>query len=255
MTALARQDRLRSIGEVISALKGEFPDISPSKIRFLETEGLIKPVRTSSGYRKFGDDHIERLRCVLTMQRDQYLPLKVIRDRVADLDAGRVTEAELMAGPAAQVVSEGPGADADVVELRPGHKAHATVEEADEAEIVLPCDREELLQITGMSRSALATLEEYGMVTPMPSGRFGRDAIAVARAAATLAGYGLEPRHLRGFKYSADREVGTLRSALATVRPSKTPEAQSEVRRATQEVLLSFTQLHDALLREALRSG
>ncbi len=248
MTAAARREHLRSIGEVISLLKGEFPDISPSKIRFLETEGLIKPIRTSSGYRKFSEAHIGRLRCVLVMQRDQYLPLKVIRDRVADLDAGRITEAELLARPSAART------DASVVELHPGR------ERADDTTVAesmpdLPCDREELLRTSGLSRAALAALEDYAMVVALPSGRYDAEAVTVARAAAHLAAFGLEPRHIRGFKYAADREVGTLRNALVTLRHTNTPEAQMQAKAATHDLLDTFSALREALLRVALRSG
>src|SRR5687767_6408805 len=154
-----------SIGEVLAHLRTEFPDTTISKLRFLEAEGLVEPQRTASGYRKYSWADVARLRFVLTAQRDQYLPLRVIRDQLA--------------------ASEGVPA---LSEVRAAEPVEARV------------SREDLLARTGLTERALQALEQHGLVTPRRGGGYDADALDVALAAAQLAEYGLEPRHLRAYR-------------------------------------------------------
>jgi DNA-binding transcriptional MerR regulator len=170
-----------SIGQVLDDLRPEFPDISPSKIRFLEAEGLIQPLRSSSGYRRFAVADIERLRFILTAQRDEYLPLRVIKDR---LDA--------VGGTADGGVGEVPA---------------------------IAMTRSELLTAAGAAEALLAELEDYGLVRR--SRVYGTQALAVVREVVHLAEYGIQPRHLRAVKAAADREASLVEQAVAPLTRQK----------------------------------
>jgi len=171
-----------SIGQVLDELRVEFPDISPSKIRFLESEGLIQPLRSSSGYRRFAVADIERLRFILTAQRDEYLPLRVIRERLEVVDG---VTADAGAGPAPAV----------------------------------SMTRSELLAAARAAEGLLAELEDYGLVRRARA--YGTQALSVVRAAVQLAEYGIEPRHLRAIKAAAEREVSLVEQAVAPLTRQK----------------------------------
>jgi DNA-binding transcriptional MerR regulator len=182
-------DRL-SIGAVLSRLREEFPDVTISKIRFLEAEGLVRPARTASGYRQFTESDVERLRFVLAAQRDRYLPLKVIKEQL---------EADAHARPVLRAVrADGLPTAADFVE-RP----------------IRRMTREELLETAGIDTSVLAELEEYGLVKPGAAGLYDTVSAQIATTAKALAAFGIEPRHLRGFRAAADREVGLVEQIVA----------------------------------------
>ena len=179
-SALSRlQDhrRLYTIGQVLAVLKPEFGDLSPSKLRFLEDQGLVTPERTESGYRKFSDSQIERLRIILTLQRDQYLPLKVIRDHLDELDAGRQP---LL--PTATPAS-----------LRKGQRFSTA----------------QLKLETGLSDSGFREGAELGLFGAQPH---SSHEVEIAFALVGLEEFGIQPRHLRGLKSAAEREIGIITS-------------------------------------------
>jgi DNA-binding transcriptional MerR regulator len=218
-----------SIGEVLSLLKREFPDVTISKIRFLESEGLVTPARTSSGYRRFADEDIRRLREILTMQRDQYLPLKVIKQQLDN--------------PAETTVTSGSGLRAE--DFRPGAGR-------------MRLTRQELAETTELDEAYVATLEELGLVWVSPAGHYDEDAVAICLVAARLAEFGIEGRHLRSFRVVADRETGLIEQMVTpyTRAGSRDGSARARTQEAVRDIASLFVQLHGALLRaELIRSG
>jgi DNA-binding transcriptional MerR regulator len=222
----------RSIGHVLGLLKNDFPDISISKIRFLESEGLISPRRAPSGYRRYTDADIERLRYVLSVQRSHYLPLKVIREHLEAMDRGESPPALESPFPA----TDPSGAAASGPPTQPAAKPP------------LRLTRAELLEASGLSELALAELERNQIVqTRRGSKHYGRDALTLAIAARRLGEYGIDGRHLRAFKISADREIGLVEQAIAphVRRAGGNKDVSGEV----TQLVISF---HAALLRTAM---
>jgi DNA-binding transcriptional MerR regulator len=208
------------IGEVLAQLRAEFPDVSVSKIRFLETEGLIQPARSPSGYRKFTPADVVRLRYILTAQRDQYLPLRVIKDQ---LDAGEE--------------EDGSGGAAGYPTLAGGPAG--------------PLTRRELLVATGLDEARLAELEDFGLVRR--SGRqYGPDALKAARAIVALDGYGVQARHLRVLRASAERETALIEQVVAPTLRQRSPGARDRAGRTAREIAAIALQLHAALIEAAL---
>lgn len=224
MTAAGRPagDRL-SIGAVLSRLREEFPHVTISKIRFLEAEGLVRPARTPSGYRQFTQADVDRLRFVLAAQRDHYLPLKVIKEQLDAADAAdrpRVLRAVPADGlPTAEDFAEQP--------LR-------------------RMTREELLDTAGVDADTLGELEQYGLVKPGPAGLYDDESARIAAIARALADFGVEPRHLRGFRAAADREVGLVEQIVAGMRGEKADEA-------VRELAALSVGLHTVLVKAGLR--
>ncbi len=217
-----------SIGEVLTLLKREFPDITISKIRFLESEGLITPERTNSGYRRFGDRDIEQLRSVLTMQRDQYLPLRVIREQLTE-----------GADPSGAVAGTGLRPE----DFRPGAGR-------------VRLTRLELAEQVGVAESVIAELEEQGLLWCSPTGAYDEEALAVASTVARLAQYGVQPRHLRSFRVVADRDSGLVERIAAGMDSPRDPDARARAQETVRELAALFIQLHAALLRaELVRAG
>jgi DNA-binding transcriptional MerR regulator len=234
---------LMSIGEVLAALRPEFQDITISKIRFLEEQGLIEPQRTASGYRKFSHQDVNRLRYVLAAQRDHYLPLRVIREHLEAMDRG-LEPPELPGGgprvPLSVIAADGyPSAAAfarDGVELR--------------------LSRAELIDAAGIDEKSFAKLEEFGLVTPLPGGRhFDGDALVIARTVAEMAGYGIEARHLRAVKAAADREVGLVEQVVTPLRRQRNPEARARADEVVRELAALSVRLHATLVKSGLASG
>jgi DNA-binding transcriptional MerR regulator len=227
---------LMSIGEVLTHLRVEFPDTTISKLRFLEAEGLVEPERTPAGYRKYSWEDVARLRFVLTAQRDQYLPLRVIREQLATLDdeaepAGRQRPALVAVGPAGEVPHRGP-AQSVPVDLR--------------------LSRTDLVERSGLDESTLTELERLGLIVSRSPGWYDADALAIAQAAVGLVGYGLEPRHLRAFGSAADREVGLFAQLLAPLARQNDPAAQARAAETARELMGLSQRLHAALLRAGL---
>ena len=209
------------IGEVLGQLRPEFPDISTSKIRFLEAEGLIEPARSRSGYRRFSAADIELLRYILTMQRDSYLPLRVIRERLAATVAADAGSAE--------------GANG-----RPGQAPE-------------PADmtRRQLLDAAEIDEAELTELEDYGLVRR--TGRqYGGDALAVARALAALRQYGVQARHLRAVKAAADREANLVEQVVAPQLRQRGAGARDAAARTAWQIADLTLRLHATLVESAL---
>jgi DNA-binding transcriptional MerR regulator len=214
------------IGEVLAQLQAEFPDVSVSKIRFLETEGLIQPARSPSKYRKFSPADVERLRYILTAQRDQYLPLRVIKDQ---LDAGEPDDRPHRAGRY-PVLADPPAATA----------APAA-----------PLTRRELLEATGLDEARLAELEDFGLVR-RGGRRYGPDALAAARAVVALGRYGVQARHLRVLRASAERETALIEQVVAPLLRQRSPGARDRAGQTAREIAAITLQLHAALIEAAL---
>ena len=228
----------RSIGQVLTALSGDFPDISISKIRFLESEGLITPQRAPSGYRRYAEHDVERLRYVLSVQREHYLPLKVIREHLEMMDRGQTPPEPktLEAGAAAPTTgAAAPAAPA------PGAPPAAPKK-------ALRLSRSDLLEASGLSEAGLVELERTGIVVPRRGGAFyGRDALTLAIAARRLGEFGIDGRHLRAFKMSADREVGLVEQAIAPY--VRRAGGDKDVSGEVTQLVISF---HAALVRTAM---
>ena len=227
----------RSIGQVLATLKGEFPDISISKIRFLEAEGLLAPQRAPSGYRRYSEADLERLRYVLSVQRDHYLPLKVIKEHLAAMDRGAPPP------PVRSLAPSGPAAAGGAGE-RPAEPRPAPAQPKPPVRMT----RAALLEASGLSDAALSELERTQILQPRRGTAFyGRDALTLAIAARRMAEYGIDGRHLRAFKMSADREVGLVEQAIAphVRRAGGDRDVQGEV----TQLVISF---HAALVRTAM---
>ncbi|MCA0294308.1 MAG: MerR family transcriptional regulator [Actinobacteria bacterium] len=191
---------LRSIGQVLAILKPDFDDVSISKIRFLESEGLISPERAPSGYRRYAESDIERLRYILDVQKNHYLPLKVIREHLDAMDRGQEPPPLGAAGSATMDAGE---PAAGLPPARPPKRA-------------IRITRRELLELSGLSEPALAELEKHQLVVPRRGTiYYGRDALTVAVVSRKLAAFGMDARHLRVVKQSAEREVGLIEQAIA----------------------------------------
>lgn len=231
-----------TIGDVLAHLKVEFPDLTISKIRFLESEGLVQPQRTPSGYRKFGPGDVARLRYVLGQQRDHYLPLRVIKEQLDAIDRGLVP----------------PGASPD--SPRTAHLAVATIDgNAPTAEHFRPApaamrlSKDELVNAAGLRPDQLAELEQFGLINQKPGGHYDDDALAVAKIAVELARFGLEGRHLRAFRTAADREVGLFSQVVGPVGRQRSSEARARAEETVRELAALSVRLHAALVQIGLR--
>lgn len=226
-----------SIGEVLAVLRPEFPDVTISKIRFLEEQGLVEPDRTPAGYRKFTHQDVDRLRFVLSVQRDHYLPLRVIREHLEAADRG-LDPSPLPGRPPGgpRLVESAP---AGPERFGPGPQLRMT--------------RSDLLAAAGASGDLLSALESFGLVSACRGTQvYDEEALAVTRAAAQLAGFGIEPRHLRAFRNAADREAGLVEQVAAPVRRQRGPEAAARAEEITREVASLCVSLHTALVKAAL---
>ena len=272
MTSPEREDAGRgagrdalSIGAVLAALRPDFPDVTISKIRFLESEGLIHPRRTSAGYRQFSADDVSRLRFVLAAQRDRYLPLKVIKEQLDAVDsssgsiAGPPGEAALSAVSGVPAGSAGSAGSASVRRLDPSGRAvpadglPLAADFATGAEIRMT--REQLLAQSGITPATLTELEQYGLVRPGAAGFYDSDAVLVARTVRELTGFGLEPRHLRAFRAAADREVGLLSQLVAPLTRQRDPDARERADETVRELAALCVRLHAALVKAGLRAN
>ncbi|MFI9202743.1 MerR family transcriptional regulator [Streptomyces sp. NPDC053048] len=242
--AAGAEGRLVSIGTVLNLLREEFPEVTISKIRFLESEGLVEPRRTPSGYRKFSTQDVERLGYVLRMQRDHYLPLKVIREQLDALARGERVQLPAPAQPRDAL---------DLVEGLDGPGAADGSPTGPEGPTATRIGREELLATAGVTEDELAEWESYGLLVPHPDGGFDADAATVARLVADLGGFGLEPRHLRAIKAAADREAGLIEQVIAPLRRHRNPQTRAHAEATARELAGLSVRLHAALVRAALR--
>jgi DNA-binding transcriptional MerR regulator len=210
------------------------------KIRFLEDKGLIKPERTPSGYRKFSMEDIDRLRYILRMQRDHYLPLRVIGEHLDAIDRG------MEPPPIEPVVPTVP----TVALSADGLPSPESFKRRDN----LRLSRKELLKIAAVSEDLLTELEQFGLVTPRPgTGHYDTDALVIATTARELAEFGLEPRHLRAFKTAADREVGLVEQVVAPQKRGRDAAARGRAEETVSEMAALSVRLHATLVKAGLR--
>jgi DNA-binding transcriptional MerR regulator len=229
-----------SIGEVLGRLRADFPDVTISKIRFLEAEGLVEPERTPSGYRKFSAADVERLRYVLAAQRDQYLPLKVIKEHLDAIDRGLEPPAPTGGGP--RVPAAAGAAEADT----PPAESFARTGGG------LRLSRDELIEAAAVDADQLVELETYGLVTTRADGLYDTDALLVVKTVAAMAAYGLQARHLRPFKAAADREIGLIEQVIAPLQGQRGPDARERADEVVRELAALSVRLHATLVRAGL---
>ena len=224
-----------SIGEVLTRLRTEFTDITISKIRFLESEGLIEPQRTPSGYRKFATNDLERLRFVLLAQRDQYLPLKVIKENLDAMDRG-LTPAKAVGGVATPRLAAADG-----------------VLTADQfaSDNDLRLTRAEMLSASNLTDEQLTEIESYGLVA-IRGRHYDSDGLAVAKAVAEISAFGIGARHLRAFKTAADREIGLVEQVTTPLLRQKGSESKARAEEVERELASLSIRLHASLVRAGL---
>ena len=229
-----------NIGEVLDRLRPDFPGITIPKIRFLEDKGLIKPERTAAGYRKFSAEDVERLRYVLRMQRDHYLPLKVIGEHLDAIDRGlepppiEPGRADRPAGGAGRRRAAQPGV------VPPPRQRPALAPRAAQ-------DRRDL---RGAARRAGAVRPDHARPG---TGHYDTDALVIAQTARELADFGFEPRHLRAFKTAADREVGLVEQVVAPHKRGRDAAAKARADETVSEIAALSVRLHATLVKSGLR--
>jgi DNA-binding transcriptional MerR regulator len=232
-----------SIGEVLTLLKDEFPDVTISKIRFLESQGLLDPERTPSGYRKFYDNDVARLRWILRQQREHFLPLKVIKGRL-------IGEPESEGGGDDQVAGGG------------GVAVAAAAAVADDPEPLAPprsgtsLTLQELAASCGLETGDLKDLERFGLISSRTVGGtayYEDDALAAAHVAAGFMKFGVEARHLRMYKTAAEREAGFFEQVVMPMLKQRNPDARRQASETLAELARLGQQLRSAMLRNALR--
>lgn len=219
-----------SIGTVLNVLRDEFPEVTISKIRFLESEGLIEPQRTPSGYRKFSAGDVERLAHVLRMQRDHYLPLRVIREHLDAMERGEAVQLPVVG-------------------------RQRTAEDAPEqatAPAVARIGRTELMTAAEIDEGDLREWESYGLIAPLEDGAYDAEAVTVASLVAELGRFGIEPRHLRVMKAAADREAGLVDQVVAPLKRHRNPQTRAHAEARTKELAALTVKLHAALVQTAL---
>lgn len=222
-------DPVLTIGRVCDALKGDFPTISISKIRFLEDQKLITPHRTGGGYRKYSQKDVERLRTILRLQRDEFLPLRVIRQEL-----------------------ESAGSESFGVANQARQLKHANLTEP------LPSTRlstGDLQERTGAPRGMIQSLEQFGLIGDGDErgGSFLETDVDIVQTALDLAGYGVEPRHMRQFRVAAEREAGLLEQVLATGLRSKNPDRRKEAVHDLESLAALASHLRHTMLVSELR--
>jgi DNA-binding transcriptional MerR regulator len=234
MAIVSKRSDLLTIGEVLNQVRSEFDDISISKIRFLEAEGLIVPSRTKSGYRKFSSADVDKLRYILRMQRDHYLPLKVIKEHIESIDRGLKPEIDEIEKPKV------PSALVDLNQL--GIKKSN-----------IRVTREELIANTSITDQDLKESEDYGLIKVLADKRHYDDiAVKTARVIAALSGFGLEPRHLKFLKSGSDRESSLIKQVASPMSRSKRPDAGEQALEMMREISNLTNQLHFILVSSTL---
>ncbi len=234
MAIVSKRSDLLTIGEVLNQVRSEFDDISISKIRFLEAEGLIVPSRTKSGYRKFSSADVDKLRYILRMQRDHYLPLKVIKEHIEAIDRGLKPEIDEIEKPKV------PSALVDLNQL--GIKKSN-----------IRVTREELIANTSITDQDLKESEDYGLIKVLADKRHYDDiALKTARVIAALSGFGLEPRHLKFLKSGSDRESSLIKQVASPMSRSKRPDAGEQALEMMREISNLTNQLHFILVSSTL---
>lgn len=238
-----------SIGAVLELLRPDFPDVTISKIRFLEAEGLVTPQRAASGYRRFTAYDCARLRFILTAQRDHYLPLKVIRAQLdaqpdGELPPFKTSYAVPRLVSVTGIGDTGDGADGGV---GPGPDASAV------APTHVRLSREELLARAGVDDDLLTALLKAGVITTGPAGFFDEHAVVILQCARALSDYGVEPRHLRAFRSAADRQSDLIAQIAGPVVKAGKAGARDRADDLAREVAALAITLHTSLIKSAVR--
>jgi DNA-binding transcriptional MerR regulator len=248
VTAAGRPQREGlSIGAVLAQLRPDFPDVTISKIRFLESEGLVRPARTPSGYRQFGPADVERLRFVLAAQRDHYLPLRVIKEQLDAADRGDGAASAVPRLPR-KLVAITSVDDGDQVPGVPGPEEFAADPDA-----AARLTEHDLLRDAGIDEAMLDELRQYGLVRPSAAGFYDTDAVRIARTVKAMSEYGIEPRHLRAFRASADREVGLVEQIVAPVYRQRDADAKARGDELVNELAALSVTLHTLLVKTGIR--
>ncbi|MBC7403535.1 MAG: MerR family transcriptional regulator [Microbacteriaceae bacterium] len=232
---LAELSRL-GIGKVLDELRTEFPDLTITKIRYLESEGLLEPERTSSGYRKFSFGDVERLRFILRQQRDKFWPLGHIRQVLDDMDSGDVPD------------TEQPGTR--VPHLSLAEDGLPTPETFATSRSAVRLSRNDLLDAVGIDSAMLDAVEEFGLISRRASQTYyNAEALSIASIVAEFAQLGLEPRHLRIFRAAADREISLFEQVVS-------PRARQLDKDAAEQTVAALAalsvRLHTVLVRSRL---
>lgn len=217
-----RAAKLFTIGQVLTVLTAEFSDLTQSKLRFLEDHGLITPQRTDAGYRKFTELDIDRLRIILELQRDHYLPLKVIGNYLNELDQGKQPQL--------------PGANS----INPAHIRLAKGKRLSKIELIAE---------TAITASLIVEAQELGLIADEP---FESSDVEIARAIVQLQRFGLAPRHLRGLKASADREIGIIQGVVAPVVKKQDASSRSRASHFATEIQSQFNAIRNELIRAVI---
>ena len=225
-----------SIGQVIDLLRPEFPDVTISKVRFLENEGLVTPERTASGYRRFAETDIDRLRFILAAQRDRYLPLKVIRAELEELDAG-VADGTAAALPLGRRPEGLPGAEP--MDFRPSQATRLSTEMvAAQAEVSVELVKE---------------LHSTGLIEPGRGGYFEAESVIIAKTAKELVEHGVELRHLRAFRTAATRQADVIASLAGPVAGRNDPDARDRAAELAREIAALSVTLQSTLVTVKVR--
>jgi len=233
----------KSIGEVLNLLQDDFPDISISKIRFLESRGLVEPHRAPSGYRKFGAADVDRLRWILTMQRDHFLPLRVIKERLDSSD-GVPSAAVEAAEPAEQKPKPA------VAALTPKTSRFRAAPPGDVIDLA------DLSRIAGLSAKQIDELIKFGLLDPAETDggvRFTREELKVATAAASFLQHGIEPRHLKAWRVAAEREAGMLEQIVMPVTRKGSPESSAKAREIANDLVDNGNVIRETIIVKLLR--
>src|SRR5271166_2996326 len=234
-----------SIGAVLDLLRPDFPDVTISKIRFLEAEGLVTPQRAASGYRRFTAYDCARLRFILTAQRDHYLPLKVIRAQLDALPDGELPPfgsaygvPRLVSVGGSGAENPGPGTGSDPAAVAPTR---------------IRLSREDLLERSGVDEELLSALLKAGVITTGPGGFFDEHAVVILQCAWALSEYGVEPRHLRAFRSAADRQSDLIAQIAGPVVKADKAGARDRADDLAREVAALAITLHTSLIKSAVR--
>ena len=242
-----------SIGQVLAALKPDYPDVTVSKIRFLEAEGLINPNRTDSGYRTFYPNDLERLRTILKMQRESFLPLKVIRERLASLDAGTITPEQAIAPAPITIVPPAPpepavapvtaeAADIDLSESGPG--THLT--------------ETDLAGATGLDLAQVQALKDFGVICEHRqngTAYFDGDDVAVGELARDFLKLGIEPRHLKQLRRFAEQEAEMYTTLVGPGIRNRRADARGQAVETLNELANLSRRLRQAYIRQRMRAA
>jgi DNA-binding transcriptional MerR regulator len=235
-----------SIGEVLALLQQEFPDATISKIRFLESQGLIDPERTASGYRKFYDEDVERLRFIMREQKDNFLPLKVIKGKLSDAEPDMTSH-----HPAARLPAWMTTARPDELPTMEPTKVGRSMDTS--ASFTM----DELAQAAGLAKSDLADLEKFGLVTGRRVGQtsyYDESALVVARVAAAFVDHGIEARHLKMFRTMVEREASLYEQVILPFLKQRNPNARARANTILSELANLGDRLRSALLTAQLEN-